>query len=92
MSPLPAMQVWIYYDMRASEDTVFTMNYPVKQIKSTAGELYIYNETGLHQYSDSGVERQYLPALNIIDFAPVESGVYYMTFDGLERAMMQRVN
>lgn len=82
----------VYYDMRGAEDTVFTMKYPVKQIKSTASELYIYNETGLHQYSDSGAARQYLPVLNIIDFAPVDNGVYYMTFDGLERGYMERVN
>jgi len=81
----------VYYDMKGEEDLRFTMNYPVKQIKSTADALYIYNETGLHQYGETGNERGALYALNIIDFAPYDSGVYYMTFDGLEKGSMGRV-
>lgn len=80
----------VYYDMRAQEDVSFTMNYPVKRLKSDSSALYVYNETGLYQYDLDGVSRLYLPVLNIIDFAPSDSGVYYMTFDGLEKGTMQR--
>lgn len=82
----------VYYDMRAEESTYFTMEHPVKQIKATSNGLYIYNETGLHQYDEDGNARLYLPVLNMIDFIPLDSTVYYMNFDGLEKAVMERAN
>lgn len=80
----------VYYDMRAEENVSFTMNDPIKQIESTATALYIYNERGLFQYGEDGLLRLQLPILNVIGFIPVDSVVYYMTFDGLEKATMER--
>lgn len=81
----------VFYNMRGEETASFTMNYPVKQIKSTGNHLYIYNERGLYQFGEDGLIRMSLPVLNMIDFVPGEgSSVYYMTFDGLMKGTMER--
>ena len=81
----------VFYNMRGEESVSFTMNYPVKQIKCNGSYLYIYNERGLHQFGDDGLVRMSLPVLNMIDFVPGDNSiVYYMTFDGLERGIMER--
>ncbi len=81
----------VLYNMKGEQSISFTMNYPVKQIKSTGSYLYIYNERGLYQFGDDGLVRMFLPVLNMIDFVPGDnSTVYYMTFDGLEKGSMER--
>ena len=83
----------VLYNMRGEESISFTMNYPVKQIKSKGSWLYIYNERGLYQFGEDGLVRLFLPVLNMIDFVPGEgSTVYYMTFDGLEKGTMERTD
>lgn len=83
----------VLYNMRGEESGSFTMSYPVKQLKTAGSSLYIYNERGLYQFGEDGAVRAFLPVLNMIDFVPGEnSGVYYMTFDGLMKGSMEQTN